>query len=138
MYLLDLTVADCGGVGILKIIKFVWELLDLVFIIVPVGLIVMISVDFAKNVLANKVDDMHKNLMIAIKRVIFCVVIFLVPIIVDAAINLLGELKVEYAECITIATTEDLSNYEEEDTSDETTDSGNKDSTNSDYNDNNN
>ena len=55
------------------------------------GLIVMISIDFAKNVIAGKDDDMKKNLSLAIKRIIYCVAMFLVPTIVDATMGLLGD-----------------------------------------------
>lgn len=103
----------CGGADILRIIKFVFTLLDIVLFIVPMGLIIMVSVDLAKNVIAGKEDEMKKNLNIAIKRIIFCMVLFLIPTIVSAAISLLGDLGVEYAGCIETATEcEDLSKFE--------------------------
>lgn len=102
---------QCGGADVLGVIKFVWALLDIVFIVVPIGLIVMVSLDFAKSVIASKEDEMKKNAMIALKRLIFCVALFLVMPIVSFAISLLGKQDVSYAKCIEIATTEDLSKY---------------------------
>lgn len=108
---LETTGFDCGGADILGVIKFVWSLLDIVFIVVPIGLIIMVSLDFAKNVMAGKEDEMRKNAMIALKRLIYCVALFLVMPIVSFAISLLGEQDVSYAKCIEIATSEDLSQY---------------------------
>lgn len=80
-------VQDCGGADILRILKFVFILLDLVLFIVPMGLIVVIILDFAKNVIASKEDDMKKNVNMVIKRIIYCMVIFLVPTIVNFAVK---------------------------------------------------
>ncbi|MCI6266319.1 MAG: C39 family peptidase [Erysipelotrichaceae bacterium] len=108
---LETTGFDCGGADVLGVIKFVWTLLDVVFIIVPIGLIVMVSLDFAKNVIAGKEDEMKKNVLLAFKRIMYCVALFLVMPIVNFVIVLLGEQDVSYAKCIEIATTEDLSQY---------------------------
>lgn len=108
---LETTGFDCGGADVLGVIKFVWSLLDIVFIVVPIGLIVMASLDFAKNVMSGKDDEMKKNAMMVLKRLIFCVALFLVMPIVEFAISLLGKQDVSYAKCIEIATTEDLSQY---------------------------
>ena len=78
------------------------------------GLIVMVSIDFGKNVIAGKEDDMKKNLGIAIKRVIFCAILFLVEPICGFAIDMLGNtVDVDWAKCIDIARTEsDFTQYE--------------------------
>ena len=83
-------VKDCGGSDVLRILKFVFILIDLVFFIVPIGLILMLMIDFGKNVIASKEDEMKKNVNMVIKRIIYCVVLFLVPTIVNFAISLVG------------------------------------------------
>ena len=124
----NLSVADCGGVEILRIIKFVWTLLDIVFIFIPIFLILFISFDFAKNVIAGKEDDMRKNVKIAIKRIIFAIVLFLVPIIVKAAINLVGnagaDVVSDFNDCIELAENEDLSVVEPNDEEEMDSDDG--------------
>ena len=96
--------AKCGGADILKVIKFIWTLLSIVLFVVPMGLIVMISLDLVKNVIAGKEDDMKKNFNIAIKRIIFCLFLFLVEPICTFAIDMLGNnANVNWAECIEIA-----------------------------------
>ena len=83
-------VKDCGGADVLRILKFVFILIDLVFFIVPIGLIIMLMIDFGKNVIAGKEDEMKKNLNMVIKRIIYCVVLFLVPTITNFVISLVG------------------------------------------------
>lgn len=112
MFFLDVTGFDCGGADVLRVLKFVFKFLDIILFIIPFILIVMISIDLGKNVVSAKEDDMKKNVQIAIKRIVYSLILFLVPTIVSAAINLLGNVGVDYAACINIAKTHDLSKYE--------------------------
>lgn len=91
----------CQSSGFLKIVYFVLNLVNIVFFIVPVGLIVMISVDFVKNVLAD-LDTMSKNLKVTIRRILYCVVVFFIPTIVNIFVGILSDagIKLGYAECI--------------------------------------
>lgn len=102
----------CGGTDILKIIKFVKILLDMLFFIVPMGLIVIIIIDLAKNVIASKDDEMKKNFGIAIKRIIYCVALFLVEPIVAFAIDFIGENSETYLDCIEIAESDEVWKYQ--------------------------
>lgn len=97
-----LLLSICDNIAILKILYFIRTLLDLVLFIVPVGLIIFIMVDFMKNVMAGREDDMKKNLNIVIKRIIYCVVLYLVPTIVEFAINGIGNFNIEYKSCFNI------------------------------------
>lgn len=112
----EITGYDCGGADILRVLKFVLILLDIVLFIVPIALIIIIMIDFAKNVIAGKEDEMKKNVSIVIKRLMFCVVLFLVPAIVRFTIRFIGSAGVDAMaiadRCIEIAKTEDLSQYE--------------------------
>ena len=103
---------DCGPADILRVIKFVSQLLDIVFFLVPIGLILMVSIDLAKNVIAGKMDEMSKNFHFAIKRVVMAVCLFLVSPIVTFAMNLLGDQGIDFAFCINLAKYDDLSKYE--------------------------
>lgn len=96
----------CGGADVLRAIKFVWKLLDVLLFLVPMGVIIFVSLDFAKNVIAGKEDDMKKNVGIVIKRIVFCVALFLVEPICRFAINQLGNADVDWAKCVDIAVTE--------------------------------
>ena len=102
----------CNNSSVLKVIMFLSSLLKILFILVPIGLIVMISVDFAKNVIAGNDDDMKKNVSIALKRILMAGVLFFVPVIVNFAINILGENDVAFAECFTNANAEKIAELE--------------------------
>lgn len=115
MFSLWISSNPCEISGILKIILFVKTLLSYVCFIVPMGLIVMISVDIGKNVLAGRDEEMKKNFNIAMKRIIYCMCIFLVPSFVDLAVSLVNnavtDLNVTSSSC-----TENIKNiayYEE-------------------------
>lgn len=94
----------CGGANILKLIYFVQKLLSIVTIAIPIILIVMIILDFGKNVIAGKEDEMKKNVQMVIKRIIMAVGFFLVPTIVSFIVTILGTLGVDYMQCINNAT----------------------------------
>ena len=49
----------CSNQNILAVIYFVWTIVSWVLRIVPIVLIVMVSLDFAKNVMANGADAMN-------------------------------------------------------------------------------
>ena len=103
----------CGGAEVLRVIRFVWRLLDIVFFVVPILLILFISIDFFKNVVGKDESEMHKNLSLVIKRIIMAVCLFLVPTIVFAVNSMVGSLGVDYSQCIRIARSDaDLSPYE--------------------------
>ena len=113
MFLAVNCVTDCGGADILRILKFVFILIDLACFLVPIGLIIMIMLDFSKNVIAGKEDEMKKNVSIVIKRLIYCVVIFLVPTIVNFAVKLVSDtgdnIAARASYCIDYAKNGDLS-----------------------------
>lgn len=96
----------CQNPEVLKGILYANSILDIVFIVVPIGLIIMLALDFFKNVTAGKEDDMKKNLNVAIKRVLYCVCLFFVPTVVSLindmiyASGILENTKINYLECI--------------------------------------
>lgn len=108
---LDITGYDCGGTAVLRVIKFIFTLLDLLLFLVPMMLIIMVSVDFMKNVISGKEEEMKKNLNLCIKRLIYAGVIFLIGPIVEIAMTLLGNLNLDYLSCIDIALYDDISQY---------------------------
>ena len=107
----------CQTSSVLKVILFIQELLNIIRFIVPIGLIVMVAVDLAKNVISGRDDDMKKNVSVAIKRVMMAVVIFFIPTIVGFANGLVNDAVVlgfDYNECLANANSDDIKTYEEE------------------------
>ena len=91
----------CSEPTFLGIIFFIKQLLKIVWIIIPMGLILMAMVDLAKSVLANGTDEMAKNGKVLIKRTILCIALFLIPTFVNFLVNLIGDvvLDSEFVTC---------------------------------------
>ena len=104
----------CNNPEILRVIMFISQILKVVFIIVPIGLILMIGLDLFKNITAGKEDEMKKNISIAIKRIIFCVCIFFVPTIVNLVNSIVNEVledtTINYTVCFKNATASNIEN----------------------------
>jgi len=96
----------CNNPEILKIILYIKMIFKYVFILIPIILLLMLAIDFFKNIIAKDESEMKKNISIAIKRIIYCVVLFFVPTIVSLVINLVDssiDTENTYLTCITNA-----------------------------------
>lgn len=80
----------CENITFLQVILYVKKLLNIVCLLIPIGLVVMVSLDMFKNVI-GKVDDMNKNLKAAGKRILYAICIFLVPTIVNLIIDVVDD-----------------------------------------------
>ena len=93
----------CNNPDVLRVIMYIKILLKYVFILVPMGLILMMGLDFFKNVVAGKEDEMSKNTKLSLKRLIFCVALFFVPTIVSLVVKIIDDsldTKTSYTDCI--------------------------------------
>lgn len=113
MFFLEEAVCGLEISAVLKVIYFIKELLRIVCIIVPILLIVMLFVDFIKNVIASGEDDMKKNLNLVIKRIIMSMGLFLLPTIISFSFTLLGDIGVPYAKCLEDANLDNIARIEE-------------------------
>ena len=100
----------CTNPDVLRVILFIKTLINIVRFVIPIGLILFLAFDFFKNVIANKEEDMKKNVMLAIKRLLYAAIIFLIPAIVNFIMIILGDLGVPYADCISNADTSYINN----------------------------
>lgn len=96
MLLLD----ACDNVSLLSIIYYAKEILKYVFILIPTVLILMVTIDIARNVISKDDSSVKSNLKLAVKRIIYAVVIFLIPSIVSFAMNVLVGSNVKYDKCL--------------------------------------
>lgn len=71
---------------VIKLIKAVIRLLQ---IGITIALIVLLIMDFGKAVMAGKEDEIKSAQKLAIKRVVYFVIVWLVPWLVNVAISLL-------------------------------------------------
>lgn len=97
MLLLDLS--SCGPSGLLRVLYFFKLILDIVFIIIPIGLIILLTIDFAKAVISGDESAQKKTFNLATKRIMYAVIVFFVPTIVSIVNTVLGDLGVDYSAC---------------------------------------
>lgn len=105
------TIGPCQQPDILKIVRLIKVIIQVLFTLIPIGVIVFVSIDFFKNVIAQNTDDIKKNNKIAIKRILYGVAAFFVPTIVLAVNNMLGSLGVSYSACLANATSDGIAKY---------------------------
>lgn len=92
----------CTNPRALKVFKFIGNILKVAFIIVPILLIVMGSIDFMKATVAGKDDDIKKSQSVFVKRMIAAVIVFFVPIITNLVMGLLtDDTTIKNSNCLT-------------------------------------
>ena len=91
----------CESTGILKVLLFIKQISNIVFTIIPIGLIILIVIDFYKNVISKNTDETKKILSKVIKRIIYCIILFLVPTIINLTIDLIETtgINIPYTSC---------------------------------------
>lgn len=81
---------SCGG--LLPIIKVLRRgVLRLIFILVPIGLIIYGVIDLGKAVIASDEKQIKEAQSRLIKRFIYAGLVFFVPILVSALMDMVGE-----------------------------------------------
>lgn len=92
----------CENPDFLRVIYFGIRILRIVFLIVPIALIVLITMDVFKMITASDDKDTKKGNKTIITRLIFAVLMFFVPTIVSAVMNLLSTsgINSDYIKCL--------------------------------------
>lgn len=80
----------CGDQGLGQVITLLKNLIRLLQIAIPIGLIIFGMLDLGKAVIAGKEDEMKKATSTLIKRIIYAVAVFLVITIVSFVMGLVG------------------------------------------------
>ena len=101
----------CQKTNVLEIISFLLKALNLVCIVVPIFLIVLLTIDLIKGLISGSQEETKKISGTIFKRIIYCVLVFFVPMIVNFIVGVLGDLGVDYMECIENATPEKIAFY---------------------------
>lgn len=103
----------CQNPDILRVIYLITKIFNLVFIVVPIILIVMITIDLFKTVIGNEKAE-KENKKTIINRLIFAILLFFVPTIVSVIMNLLSSsgINSEYQDCINNANKETINALE--------------------------
>ena len=93
----------CESSGLLKILAFLKIILNFVFIIAPIGLIIMVSIDFAKAVISGDAEAQKKSTELGFNRILYAVFLFAVPYMVSLFITIMGNIGSDYARCLELA-----------------------------------
>lgn len=101
----------CQDPNILSETLMIIRILKIIFIIAPIILIIMMGSDFFLGVISNDAD-IKKSSTTAIRRLITCICLFLVPTFINVFISLLNDLGIDngYIACITNANSEYIEN----------------------------
>lgn len=75
---------------LMPILRIVIYLLKIFQWVIPVILIALVTFDFVKSITANDEKNMNKAKDVAVKRLIYAVIIFLVPAIVRFTFKIIG------------------------------------------------
>ena len=89
----------CNDASFASTILFIKKLVDIIFIIAPVLLILLLTIDFTKAVIEGAEDKINHIKEIAVKRIIFAVLLFFIPLIVDTSFGLLPDSKSKIIKC---------------------------------------
>ena len=106
----------CDNSSILNTILFIKRLIDIIFIVAPIILSLLLTLDIAKNVMNKDDSENKKNINIAVKRIIYCIALFFVPLIIDSVMSYLDSYNVNFAKCYDKATEENVQKYYDEET----------------------
>lgn len=81
---------ECAQPELLPIMDFVRALLGIIQILIPIGLIILGTIDLGKAVIASKEDEIKKNQQVLLKRAIAAILVFLVATIVTFVMGFVG------------------------------------------------
>lgn len=79
---------SCGG--LLPIIKAIRGVLRIIFILIPIGLIVYGVIDLGKAVISSDEKEVKAAQSRLIKRFIYAGLVFFVPVLVSALMDIVG------------------------------------------------
>lgn len=117
--------AVCKNAGLLRLGVFLWRILRIFLIIIPIVLIASVVMDLAKVITSGSFDTVKKSFTTILKRIIACILIFFLPMLVEFAMEFVGDTS--FKSCL-----EELSNTKLMDVLKPTQDlTGNKEGTSS-------
>lgn len=123
----------CENPDFLRVIFFGIKILKVVFLIVPIALIILTTIDIFKMIVTNENKDTVKGNKTIINRFIFAILIFFVPTIVSAVMNLLSTsgINSDYIKCLKNASSlETINNLDINNNDDSDISNGNNNITN--------
>lgn len=94
----------CKHPTILRVLYFGYLFWEILAVLVPIGLIIMLMIDFTKAVVISKEDEQIKSMKLVGKRIMYAVFIFATPWMVSFVMSTLGSAGIktgdDYTLCI--------------------------------------
>lgn len=113
-FILFLSTADipaCQMPFVLQIIYFGKLLFNIVQILLPICLIIYMLIDFSKCVINGDEASQSKIVKLSFKRMLYAILIYLVPYIVSITMSIISTMVPDYNLCITNATPENIETF---------------------------
>ena len=103
----------CEDPNILRTIYFIQTGLKIVISLIPIPFIGIITYDIFKNIVSGNVENNRKNLIMALRRIIYLVILFLIPTIINLTMDKINELyEVDWISCIKNANKSDIEKFQ--------------------------
>ena len=99
----------CENPNILRVILFIKTLLNIVKFMIPMGLIIMVSLDISKGVISG--EDFLKGLKIVGNKILAAMIIFLLPTIVNFVMGFV-DANTSYESCWVNANSNTIEEYQ--------------------------
>lgn len=100
----------CSDANILKILRYIKIVINIIFVIVPILLLVTASISYLKAISNADKDGIAKTNKAMISKCIAAVIIFFIPLITKMIVKLASTDENDYISCIENATPEGISN----------------------------
>lgn len=95
---MNFLLSGCQNPDILRIILLLKKILNIVTIILPIALIIFLIIDLTKMIISGDNKQQGKTLKTIINRVIFAILIFFVPTIVNVTMTLISNAGINAGE----------------------------------------
>ena len=100
----------CTDANVLKILRYIKIVINIIFVIVPILLLVTASISYLKAISNADKDGIAKTNKAMISKCIAAVIIFFIPLITKMIVRLASTDENDYISCIENATPEGISN----------------------------
>ena len=85
----------CQHPTFLRVLYFGYLFWEILAVVIPIGLIIMLMIDFTKAVVISKEDEQIKSMKLVGKRIIYAVFIFATPWLVSFIMTLIDSVGVD-------------------------------------------
>ena len=106
MFILEASM--CENASFLSTVYYIKNIIFIISIMIPIVLVVLLTLDLARAVVAGDENRMKEAQNHAIKRILYSVIIIVVPIVVNAVFTTLGKGGVDGLDCYNNATKEKI------------------------------